>query len=460
MKSSPLLIKKNHTVRKVKKILSVVLIILILLSVGLPGASAHYSIECKYIGDEISYQIGPIINTDNWTYSQLQLHTAYKNSITYYQNSMPNTVDKINNLESDETFYKFAREYQSITTEYKESLLMAGVYLSRSDKPEDSLINSVITRVNNSVDKILALVKDVEEARAYETDGSEPMSNSVSGIFELVNWLWACLGSNIAGASSGDFLSLNTTQLVTYAETFANVVKTFAYMVAVLLFGINVTETSLQFEITTLRGGVKVFGRLLLVKFWIDFSINICKYILILINGLASSIISASSNSKTLLTPPSSVLGISNIPIIGTIVDFLFSIPMLLPFLIIAIVIVVALMSIFVKLVVRNFELACLITVAPAFFATLVGGETKRYFNKFMGAFLSTCASLVFIAVVYVIGTQWITSFSASNTMPNDTLTWQNWSEYLINMAWQIPIIIGMARVICKPPKVFNGLLD
>lgn len=87
------------------------------------------------------------------------------------------------------------------------------------------------------------------------------------------------------------------------------------------------------------------------------------------------------------------------------------------PSMIILGIMAVCIVIVIVKLVARCFELTCLVAISPIFFATLVGEETKRYFRRFISAFLSTAGYIVYIAIVYAVATQWV----ASATTPSIT---------------------------------------
>ena len=108
-----------------------------------------------------------------------------------------------------------------------------------------------------------------------------------------------------------------------------------------------------------------------------------------------------------------------------------------------------------VKMVARVFELTCLVAVSPVFFATLVGEESKRYFRKFISAFLSTAGYIVFVSITYLIATTWV----AQNS-PNTVMTANALLDNTIKVLPCAIIIIACCRVVVKPPKVLTSLLD
>lgn len=285
----------------------------------------------------------------------------------------------------------------------------------------------------------------------------------------VVNFLWSQFSGVIRafGSSSGavdNFLGITVTTsgMENVANVVAGVTKTFAYALAVVLFGINITTTALQYEILTLRGGIRVFGRVLLVKFWIDLAIPICVYILNIINSLARQVISTlgayyTQSQWTQYTEKiddSWSFGIIGkvIKAIQKIFTLLTDIVYAIPRFILTIIIAVCIILVFIKFIARALELTCLVSLSPLFFATLVGEDSKRYFRRFMSAFLSTAGYIVYVSIVYAVGTSWINGVQAS-PFPN----------LLNNLLADIPraiIIIGCCRAMVKPPKVLLSLAD
>ena len=121
-------------------------------------------------------------------------------------------------------------------------------------------------------------------------------------------------------------------------------------------------------------------------------------------------------------------------------------------------VVAVCIVIVMVKMVARVLELTCLTAVAPVFFATLVGEESKRYFRRFISAFLSTAGYVLFVTITYAISTQWVANTSPSTIHTADPTV--NVVTNLINVLPRAIIIIACCRVVVKPPRVLTSLLD
>lgn len=275
------------------------------------------------------------------------------------------------------------------------------------------------------------------------------------------------IGTNSMNTNSLLGMSWTSNDIEGIANIISSVMKTFAYAIACILFGINVTTTSLQYEILTLRGGVKVFARVLLVKIWIDLAIPICMYVLNIINSLAVQIFKMFT-----ITNGSPIFQISDlvkfdvdtdngilewiIKAAESIINFFANFICKMPALAIIVILVICIVSVLIKIIARAFELTALVAVSPLFFASLVGEETKQYFKKFISAFLSTAGYIVFMAIVYVVASKWIQQCTSATLV-------QNPGDLVLSVLNLLPktlIIIACCRIMKKPPKVLTSLFD
>lgn len=120
--------------------------------------------------------------------------------------------------------------------------------------------------------------------------------------------MWNELGVLIkaigTGSTSTSYLfgvSWTSDNIKDIANTVSPIIKAFAYGLAGVLFGINVSRSALQFELMEAKGLFKIFARVLLIKVWIDLSINICIYVLAIVNSLTSQVINTFTYSQTIL---------------------------------------------------------------------------------------------------------------------------------------------------------------
>lgn len=325
---------------------------------------------------------------------------------------------------------------------------------------------TLYTQIQSEYEKYNELVGEIKDTYSLLLSTSSSLVDPLtkSGVI-IFNFLWNSLGIllktigiNSDSANNIFGLSVSSAGILDIVNTILPVIKTFAYAIAVILFGINITQTSLQYEILTLRGGIKVFARILLVKVWIDLSVPVLMFALGLINNLSQQILNTLLNNSVtgfpVYTPVTTSEG-TWLSLYHKLISILVSSFSTLPTSVLLVAVCISVISVFVKLLSRGFELTALISLSPIFFSTLVGENTKRYFNRFMSAFLSTAGYVLFMAITYAVATIWISQ--CTTTVIG---SWNEYLKYLMNILPQSIIIIACCRIMRKPPRVLTGLFD
>ena len=302
-----------------------------------------------------------------------------------------------------------------------------------------------------------------EIKQAYVSASYNPADASISlydDSFDIFTSTWNQIGILIKTIGSGETdtsnwfgMSWTTDNMKAISDTVSVAMRSFAYAIAVIIFGLNISESALQFELTELKGWIKVFARLILVKFWIDLSANILIYILNMLNFLAKTIFDYFTVSSVLpifaVTYDNDVSN-NNFNGLGSLINFVSSFIGILPVLILIGLLIFCVLSVVVKIIARAFELTALIAISPPFFACLVGENTKSYFKSFISAFLSTAAYTLYIAMVYAVATMWIAEC---------TTTIHTTNPFLLILPVAL-IIIACCNLMRKPPKVLTSLIE
>ena len=242
-----------------------------------------------------------------------------------------------------------------------------------------------------------------------------------------------------------------------FVNEFSRIFVIFATSLIVVLFGINIIKTALEYELFTLKGAVKVFARLILAELWIQLSTKICIMVVKIFNELMTSIIHSivSSGALKSITFKFEVTR-SNTYLIGDIVDFL---KYLVPFLFVLLLIGAALVIfviVYIKLIVRSLEIAMLSVVSPVFFACSVGEATLPYFKKFITAFLSVGAEIVFMGVVYLALLWYCKGVTVNPVNLNDlyNMTSSGGTFYTY-----IAVSVACGIMMIRPPQVLKDLM-
>ena len=231
----------------------------------------------------------------------------------------------------------------------------------------------------------------------------------------------------------------------------ADVMRIFAYSLVLLFFSITIVEQSIKYEIFTLKGIARIFGRLLLAKIIIDLSTTICLLILRIVGYLTFKILDSAQITVNIF--PDIYLRASKIKVVGVVVDILVGIIVGFVFTLIILLVLIPICIVLMKLVMRSIELAVLMTVAPAFFACLSTDVTKEYFKKFMSVFLQVACQTLFMVIPIVVCANHFTS------EPVQMNGISALAATLRNIMPNILIFTAMLIMMIKPPKVLTNLI-
>lgn len=313
----------------------------------------------------------------------------------------------------------------------------------------DELYNGLLSSCNTMSDTVSSSGSKVVDAINVVGDG--------------INLMWNDLGTTITGATSATGGSTITfaghdigASFDSFIDSAVVVTKAFGYGIAIICFGIGFTNEAVAFELGTERGWLKVFGQLLLAKIWVDVSVNICRGVYNIILSIASQIMSITPG-VTLLQPVTSPSGdgaISSLLIWFT--DLIGWLVPVLPLAAISIIILVCLCKMYIKLIVRNFEITCLMCVSPLFFATLASSATSSFFRRFISSFISVIAQILWMGITYSLTTTIISDITAPATSIDIVNVW----VYIWDLVL-VPIVLCAAtNMIDKPSAELKNLIS
>ncbi len=311
------------------------------------------------------------------------------------------------------------------------------------------------------------LDKEFTKMQDFFKSGNIPMDNADNSPVSFVGYLFQafttflsqtsdCFKIIAGGEPSAQsvFASLDIKEIV---NTINPIFKTIAYSLIVLLVGVNAIESAFQYELMTLRGGIKIAVRLLFAKIFVDLSITICQSILTIAMEWTTSILDVSkdvlNNLSFNLIKPSG----SGIWIIGPIIDFINELLIAIILGIMFILLGALIFTVMAKLFIRSVEIAMLQCVAPPFFACLCGDTTKEYFKKFITTYLSTSLEVVLMALIFYIYTQYINQFLSTGV---DLSDWKLLFEPGSGFLSFFVVSLGCSLLMIKTPKVLKNLVS
>lgn len=390
-----------------------------------------------------------------------------------YNRTLPSVCDSISKMSDDDANYcvellnKYRSSIQTVLDNSADVLIATNT---------DTLEHTE-TKWQNAADKVQEMrnsIASMDELYNGLLSSCNTMSDTVSSsgskvvdainvIGDGINLMWGDLGTTITGASSttgGSTITFAGHDIGASFDTFIDsavvVTKAFGYGIAIICFGIGFTNEAVAFELSTERGWFKILGQLLLAKIWVDVSVDICRGVYNIILGIASQITSITPG-VTLLQPVTSPSGdgaISSLLIWFT--DFINWFVPVLPLAAISIIILVCLCKMYIKLIVRNFEITCLMCVSPLFFATLASSATSSFFRRFISSFISVIAQVLWMGITYSLTTTIISDITAPATSIDIVNVW----VYIWDLVL-VPIVLCAAtNMIDKPSAELRNLIS
>lgn len=482
------------TRKKLVRILCVLMIILITLTASSipvfavevsPSSYSLYSPFSSYcVSSHISESDLPLTRWTNCTFTvdgqssgitvcQSSLYNemiALKNK---YDSNLTKLCEDISNMSDKNAEYcltllsDYRSTIQSVLNEGADLLIGINTttlhdedrFKNAADRVED--VRDRIKSCNNLLNDLLSAANERSDV-VSSTDSI--FVSALNFIIDGLNNMWVSLGTTITGAansSNGD-ININyaghdlSATFSDFVDTATQVTKVFGYGIAVICFGIGLTNEATAFELSTERGWFKVFGQLLLAKIWVDVSVGICRGIYAIIQGITVQLIdftTATGFLQKLSSPDDNGNIFSNI--LTWFSDLVALIVAVLPLAIISIIIIISICKIYIKLIVRNFELACMMSVSPLFFAALASSSTASYFKRFISSFISVAAQVLWIGITYSLTSNIISDLTSSTETVDIFNAW----PYVWTLVLVAIIMFAASNMISKPSRELTGLL-
>ena len=323
----------------------------------------------------------------------------------------------------------------------------------KTSKGVEKFFNSKTTEENTS-----NILDDSFKFTEKSNDGKTTEKKGLASLFiSMANDQWKRVGKALkkGGDLSGtDSFNKNFSINSIKSSKVINIFKTFGYSLVLVFFSVTLIESTIKYEIFTIKGGAMIFGRLLISKVVIDSSVNICGYILTEVSKLLTSMSNSMKANEFMMIPDVQIVASakSKLWILGPFVDLFISGIMMLPVIIIGLVAIICAGTIVIKLIFRSFELAMLMVVSPAFFACASADVTKPYFKNFIINFIRCAFQIIFMAVVWVVVVQWQINKTTFGT-------YADLGSYIWNMVPNLFTMIAMTIIMIKPPKVLTSLI-
>lgn len=380
-----------------------------------------------------------------------KIDTWMSNSLT---DTQFNTIKEWENINDSTNLQIYDYHYSTFEVAYDTAKDAAN-----HDKSEYS---KIYKNLDDEFTKLKTFFKS-NEFRNYSPDGDE--STDWSSPMAICNFIFKTFTdylvilidcfSILAGNGQTSVAFFGGFDYNQIAQAIYPVFQTIGYSLIIILVAVNAIESALQYDMFSLRGAMKIVGRLLFAKIFVDLSLTICQAIISIGVGWTNDILSLTkgilNDLQLTLTGPDA----SGLWIVGWIVDFFTGILFLVIIGPIAIALAIATLCIICKLFIRSFEIAMLQCVSPAFFACICGEATKEYFKRFIISYLSVVLDVVFTAIVFYIYAQYLNGFikDISITDMNEVLSMQGGFVSFIFVSF------GAFILMVKTPRVLKNLV-
>lgn len=339
-----------------------------------------------------------------------------------------------------------------------------------ADPPKNTEIAQFNEAYSEANATILSGILDIDYTNAYinlvnawttvqaiDLDGVPVITDLANA---MISW-W----SNLLSGISDLFTNFDTSfDIQGFVDTFAGargVITIFASSLIVLFFAVNLLESTVQYQLFTLKGAANVFGRLLLAETWVNLSVQICMMIIQIFNELTASFVSAIGSSGLLDNMTMEFHATkSGTWLVGDIVDFFNN---LLPLLVFAGILLIMLGvwgASYIKLTIRSIELGMMTIVSPAFFACLTGETTKQYFRKFLMTFIGIVAEILFMALVFGAYCYWLKDNMGSSPIIISVSDIYAWNDKAVSYIQYVVMTVACGIMIVKPPAVLKSLVN
>ena len=383
------------------------------------------------------------------------INTLINKIDTWYSNSVQGDMEeKLKNWSSDNEHYS---EYPYSHEDYTAAYLEALNSNFNGNKDYDRLYSDLETQFQ----KLQNLVKSGYVSSDLNS-GNTPVG-WVNSYFKVYTSLVGVINSSfkvLAGQTVSDDTNFSSTlfsfNFDSAVDTIFNIFKVFAYSLIIIFAGVNAIESALQYEMFTMRGGVKILARLVFAKIWVDLSLVICRSIVQMSMDLLSQVTALTNGIMSSLNI-NVTLEQSSVWIIGPIIDMIqgLFIGICVSIVIFPLFILVA--AIYIKLFIRLVDISLLQSVSPVFFACLTGESTKPYFKKFIMTYISVVVEVLFMSVIWYFYVQYMGSvFNDDSGLIINNLA----DLFSTNFLSLILVSFAASILTLKPPKVLKTLVE
>lgn len=329
--------------------------------------------------------------------------------------------------------------------------------------------NNKLDQNAEKVDNIQKTLDDITKKSEKSNDSSARNSlyDMTDAMIAKTNDLWNTVGGifllNSSWADKMGVLKFFgwSIDIDSYANSpIHTALKLVAYSIVLLFFSITIVESTVKYEMISLKGFIIMTARLGISKLLIDKSGYICLKIIQIVRETIGSVFKAAGgvngealNSIMNPNPTEDLMksiAPSKLPFIGELVDAIVAFIYIIPLVLTALAVMIVAAIIIIRMLLWSVDLAILVSVSPLYISCWSSDVTKQYCKNFIVTFIQASAQLLYMALVYFIFRKWLINSTGAET---------SMSVYLPKIVPNVIVMIAMAIMMIKPPKFLSNML-
>lgn len=272
------------------------------------------------------------------------------------------------------------------------------------------------------------------------------LETMINALKEEVNAGLLLISDNLRSGSNNYFL--NNYTIISAANSLMSLFKPLAATLAGIAWSAGVIKTMLHYDDKNPREILRWVAGLIFYGTFINSSFGICMW---LVDEEASLVNAIMGNGNWYMaindfSIQEFTFTVSEIPFFGWTMEFMLAVVECLPALITLVALLVVAIMVYIKLIIRQLEIICMVCVSPLFFGCLVSEVSRPWFKNFLSSFFGVVFETVFMAISLTIGVSFV------NAQVGEATT-------IIQFTETVVLVLAVAVTCLKPSRVLTNLV-
>lgn len=311
---------------------------------------------------------------------------------------------------------------------------------------------SFIDKINSIIDTIKEIVAILKgDSDAIVKIVKEMIVTILNALRVEINSGFNLIAINIVSGSEIDLIR-SSLPVAVQMRNIVSITSVTAGTLSSLFWGIGILKQALRTEELTSRHWLSLAMGVIINMALVSNSMQLCYGIINIEAGLTGRILSGSQWGEVISEISADQLTLTieenpiNIAIFGVFFDFIVAIGQILPIIIALLAMLVIAMLVYIKLIIRQLELVCMVCVSPLFIACVISEPTRPFFRNFLASFCSVVFETLFMAITLAVGISFV------NQQVADISKVWDFTKMCVSA-------IAVAVMCLKPPKALTNMI-